>query len=303
MKAHQWLAASLLVLLFASGCERQSIYTGKLVLEGNHSLESGVIVDAHLLVLGGEYHIQPGAELSGSAVLVSGALVIDGQISGDVSQYGGTLVVGPRGHIAGRLSIAGGEQRGLFQYAAEGGVSALPQPEPPLSPGRQQGSGLQTLWWPFFQALSVAALAALTARFSPRPLQRVSTTIQQHYIVALALGLLAGVVGLVLMVQMIFTVILIPVTGLGLLALALTVAFGWGGFGLIFGRFLFHRLQRRASLPWQAFTGTLLFMLLAAVLGALPVLGDLLVILSAVIGLGAVLLTRFGLVDFKPAVY
>jgi hypothetical protein len=117
-----------------------------------------------------------------------------------------------------------------------------------------------------------------------------------------AMGLLSGVVGLVLLVFMAFTIILIPVTLLGLLVLFTAVAYGWIGFGLITWRILKRLLKWELRLPAGAFLGTLLFSIFIYLARFIPLVGDWPGLLAITIGLGAVLLTRFGLQTFVPAV-
>lgn len=115
------------------------------------------------------------------------------------------------------------------------------------------------------------------------------------------MGLLAGMIGICLIVQMILTVLPIPLSLLGALLLMLSVGFGWIGFGVLAGQWL----ARRFRITWPsaliAGVGTLAFMATINVASLLPILGDSPSVASAVIGLGAVFQTRFGLRKIQPA--
>ena len=50
-----------------------------------------------------------------------------------------------------------------------------------------------------------------------------------------------------------------------------------------------------------AFLGTLVFMILIDLISIIPFVGSLIALLAVTIGLGAVMLTRFGLREFVPA--
>ena len=80
------------------------------------------------------------------------------------------------------------------------------------------------------------------------------------------------------------------------------VAYGWIGFGTAFGRFLVQRFNLEVGRSGSAFLGTLAFMILINVLSIIPFIGPAVSLLAATIGLGAVVLTRFGLRQFVPAI-
>jgi hypothetical protein len=115
------------------------------------------------------------------------------------------------------------------------------------------------------------------------------------------MGLLTGVVGLSLLVLMAFTIVLIPVSLLGLFALGLMVAFGWAAMGAGAGAWLAAKLGFKFSASASAFAGAFLLMLVLDLLNWIPLVGAPLAILISVNGLGAVLLTRLGMVKFIPA--
>jgi hypothetical protein len=115
-----------------------------------------------------------------------------------------------------------------------------------------------------------------------------------------ALGVLAGIVGLSLLVLMAFTLVLIPVSLLGLLLGGATVALGWLAYGVVCRRFLVRWLRLRWEPATTAFWGTLLFMLALEGIGALPVVGGAVALVLSAGGVGAALLTRWGVRPYVP---
>jgi hypothetical protein len=144
--------------------------------------------------------------------------------------------------------------------------------------------------------------AAATVRFIPHALGRVSRAATRQALVSGSLGLLVAVVAPALIVMMAFTVILVPLALLSLLAAGFVVAYGWIALGTALGNRLASRLHRPAGPSLRAFLGTWLFLLLLGVVELIPVAGSLLSLLVAIIALGAVLLTRFGTRTFVPAI-
>ena len=143
-------------------------------------------------------------------------------------------------------------------------------------------------------------MAALVTHFRPRPVARLAEVLARHLVVAGALGVLAGIVGLSLLVLMAFTIILIPVSLLGLLLGGSTIVLGWLAWGEICGRILLRWLRLRLQPATTAFAGTLLFMLALEGIGALPMIGGTVALILTAAGLGAAVLTRWGLRPYVP---
>lgn len=278
-------------------------YTFSLILDGEHDLTPNEHLTAALLITGGRLRLEPGARLTGPVFVVSGLLENQGEIRGDLTLAGGRLVLGPGSRLEGDLNLAGGS---LAQDPAALVTGAVNQAaRVPPSPTRLFETGLNRVLSLLAQALIVSALAYVYMRVIPRPVARIARALTGHPLVSLALGLLAFIVALVLLVVMIYTLILIPVSLLGGLLLILLAALGWTAFGYALGRPLSRVLPRRFSrrLTPAAATalGALLFQLLIAALSLFRFGGGLLALLTAAAGLGAVLLTRFGAQEFTPA--
>jgi hypothetical protein len=101
---------------------------------------------------------------------------------------------------------------------------------------------------------------------------------------------------------MAFTVILIPVTILGLIAMGLILVYGWIGAGSMVGNWLNRQFQRNLRPAQAAFCGTLVFMLAVQALAFIPLIGPTLALIVALIAAGSVLITRFGTHTFVPAI-
>jgi hypothetical protein len=294
----------LCVPLLLSACAAQGApggaYSGTLVLEGRHVYGPETVLPGVLIVVDGEVELEAGARVAGPAFLLGGVLDIGGEVEGDVSAIGGRLVVDPGARIRGDLRVGSRDPDVSPQAVIEGqvlaGAASGVEPED-LFPERS----LQTeLIWLLPEALALGGLAYLAVRFAPRATARVSRAAAGHPVVSAAMGLLASLVGLVFLVVIAFTLILIPVTLLGLLAGFLAIGFGWIGIGVAAGRRMDGKLRRSLSPGASAFWGTFLFMLLLNLLALLPYVGDWVDMLAAVLSLGAVLLTRFGLREFVP---
>jgi hypothetical protein len=289
-------------VLFMTACATDSgAYNGTLILEGRHVYGPGEVLNGVFLVVDGEAVLEQGARVKGPVYMLGGSAMINSQVDQDVSVIGGNLTVGPNAMIGGDLRVGSGELDLSPQTTVKGSVLKGPASDvqledifPRASPGERL---VQLLPW----ALVLAFLAYLSAVYVPLPVARISQAETKHPVVCAAMGILAGIVGPVLLVFMAFTVILIPATLIGLVIGALTVAYGWIGFGAAFGRWLVGRLNLQVGRAGSAFVGTLVFMILIDLISIIPFVGSWVTLLAITIGLGAVMLTRFGLREFVPA--
>ncbi len=301
MKELRLLIASLAALFLLSACDASGLYHFTLVLEGNHQFTDGQRLPGSVLVMGGQVDIDPSAQVAGSIFILEGLVNLHGEVGQDVTLVGGELNIGPEARILGSLRVGGGELTLSEQASIDGKVeqssSSLEIPASELSASSRRGSWGGAL----FNALLIGGLAYALSRYLGRPTRRVAEASLQHPVVAVSMGLLTGVVGLSLLVLMAFTIVLIPVSLLGLFALGLMVAFGWAAMGAGAGAWIAVKFGLKLPVSVSAFAGAFLLMLVLDLLNWIPVVGAPIAILITVNGLGAVLLTRLGMVKFTPA--
>ncbi len=293
----------LLLILFSLGlvgCE--GAYSGILIVDGTHAYESGETLIGELAMVSGDVLIQEGARLTGSIYMMGGTLQLDGEIGGDLSLIGGEASLGPTARVLGGVNHAGGrlnQSPGSEVLGPVRDASDLSLDAQSLFPQRSLENQLV---WILPQAFMVAFLAFIPARYFPRSLSRVGRVMIEHPLVSGALGLLSGIVIPALLVLMAFTVILLPVTLLGFLAMFLVLIYGWIAAGAVVGRWLTGRIKREMRPTVAAFWGTFIFMVVIQGLAILPFIGPALSLVFGVVAIGAVLLTRFGTQTFVPSI-
>ena len=254
-----------------------------LVLDGARQV--GVLV-----VTGGDVRLSPGSRTDGPILLLGGTLAIDGLVTGDVLAPGGDLVLGPFAAIHGELGVGGGFERHADAWVTGEVTTGLALPAD-LATGRDGG------WWRvLWQALVTAAWAAAWARWSPRRLRVMGEAAIRHAPVALSLGALVFVIGLVAAVVMAFTIVLIPVSLLLLGVGFLAVGTGWAALGQALADVLARGPLRR----WSARTvrlaavGGFAVAVLLGLLERVPWVGGAAGLAVGVTMLGAVALTGLG---------
>jgi hypothetical protein len=298
MKRFGMLLMLLCAALMLAACGADGRYSATLITTGTHTVRAGETLHGELVVLGGRVALQPGSRVTGALHIFDGTVAVAGAVDGDVTMVGGALHLGPGAALRGDLNHGGG----VFERSpsAQIGGRVNTGAGVPIPARRSPQAVVEQLVWWLAEAIGIAALAALAVQFMPRPTARVADAIVRYPVVAVAMGMLAGVVGISLLVLMIFTIVLIPVMLLGVLLGGMAVISGWVALGAEVGMRLARWRRWPLSRPAAAFIGTLLVMGGLNLLGAAPVIGGLLALLAATVALGAVLLTRFGTRVFVP---
>ncbi|MEF8807630.1 hypothetical protein [Natronomonas sp.] len=272
-----------LLLISAGGAE---VETAEFVMEGDHEITDhrGALIVGDATVT-----VPADAEVSGPVYVIGGELRVQGRVTGDVTQLSGTLVVddgaaidGQLLHVAGTERLAGGARIGERTTA-----DVTPSERGPVA----------TYVPSVLLTLLLALVGGWMGRKRPALLNNVGTAAREYTVVSLTVGALLFVTFLAVFVFMAFTLVLIPVSLLGLLVGALAIAYGVLAWGYLIGK---HLEAARADLATAV--GVVAVMILLQVLGFVPLIGELVAIGVLLTGLGAVVVTYFGLSRFEPAI-
>ena len=148
--------------------------------------------------------------------------------------------------------------------------------------------------WYLFQSFILAALAVLVVIFWPKTTSRVASTVIGQPLATGGIGLLTLVVGPILLLLLMITVCLIPVSIIGILILVVSVVFGWIALGLEVGKRLAIALNQEYQPVVMAGLGTLVLSLVVNGINFIPCVGWLAPFVVSAVGLGGVILSRFG---------
>lgn len=274
------LLLSLLLLTSGGDVERVEVLDG-----GVHQVETAT---GALVVTGGDVTVPADVTVDGPVHVLGGALDVRGAIGGDVLVLGGSVALADEARVTGSVQHYGGE----LVLAPDSGTRVTG-----IDVGATRGGPSRDV----ASTLSGAALLALLgwwwAGRRPAAVATVGDAVRRHPVVALTVGALVVVTGLSVLVFMAFTLVLLPVTVLGLAAGVALVAYGVIGVGGLVGRLL--PVERAA--PATA-AGVVLVVVGLRVLELVPVVGDLMGLAVLLTGLGAVLVTYLGLKPFAPVV-
>ncbi len=312
------LLAFVLLAMLAAPVAAQGDEPGKLVVGGQYTLRSGQVLRGDLGVVGGQATIEEGATVNGDVMVAGGTLRVAGRINGDMAVFGGSVTLESSAYVAGDLvSVGGSVQRRPGATVAgdvrEGGAFDIPGIRAPFFfPGvdrfnfgqgvdfrQSPGEWLLAMLLRALRAgviiLALGALALVVALLWPKGVERLGTTAMRQPVAVILVGLLSWMVGVGLFVVLAITICLLPVALLLALALLVALLLSWVVAGWLVGRSLLAALKlRNITLVMEAAIGALVLAAIYFLVGILPCTEFIFGTLIASIGLGAIVLTRFG---------
>lgn len=277
------------------------------VIGDNYTLKSGDTLEGNLWVLGGNATLDPGSRITGNIRMAGGNLHVAGEVDGDIAATGGLVQIGSTAVVHGSVNVAGASLDRSSAAVIEGGVST--EPNGPFQFSTPNGVSIPNIQirsapiWNmlgyFFRAFLMAALAILVVMFWPQQTRRTAKAVITQPLITGGLGVITAFLTPLVVLVMVITIILIPVSLLGLILLGIMVAFGWIAIGMEVGTRLEQAFKTEWALPVTAGLGTFLLTLVVDGIGqVIPCVGWLAPSAVGLMGLGAVLLTRFGSQDY-----
>ncbi len=280
----------------------------------------------------GTYSVPAGTTHRGSIQLQTGSVVIDGSQIGPVSVGLGEVTVS--GRVQGRVSVGMGEVVLAHTAVVEGAIQvgmgrevrlAAGQALPSAAVGEPGGHALRLVggnlagdlggaralalsgllgtmlasgvgpliallgrlvWW----LVSLAVAFAILSLF-PEPTRRIADDIERAPGANLGWGLLVALASGPAAVILLITILGIPLSLLLALSLLAAKVMGYVAVALLLGARLLPRLGRSgAAVGWELVAGSVLLLLV----GTIPIVGFLLDIVVALVGIGACGRTGFG---------
>lgn len=276
---------------------------GQVIFGSNYTVESGDTFEGDLVVFGGNVTIEEDASLNGNLVVIGGTIRSNGETDGDVVAVGGQISLEEAALVTGDVVTVGGQLEQAEGATIEGEVinNAAPNivlpngripptvPDVPVVPNvpspdfHVNFNPFTEVFWIFFWSVVVAAFSMLLSLFLQPQIERTGNVIITQPLMTGAIGLLAFFVGAIL-----FLTVIPPVL----------VAFAWL-FGVVaMGAEVGQRFSKAVNQVWSPVLtigfGTFLLMLVGGAIGLIPCLGGLTLFLIGMVGIGASVITWFG---------
>lgn len=306
------VALAVLVLLLGAGPVLAQTGNSNAIINQDYVLAEGQTLNQDLLLLGGSLRLERDSHVLGNVVVAGGEAWIDGRVDGDVVVLGGGTELASNAVVNGDLVVFGqlrrSEQAQVLGNTVEGlaasqgfkylprmlenlpGIGRLEEPADIIDRGSDGGGFAGSLGG----ALLMVLLAVLVVALMPKPLERVTRTLRGSALLSIGVGLLTWVLGVMLIVLLTVICIGIPVALVLGLAIVLAQVLGWIAAGQVVGQRLLELLKVKATLMGETVAGTFLLGLLSSI----PCVGWLLGLAVSSWGVGAVVLTRFGALEY-----
>ncbi len=275
-------------------------------------ISSGAQVLRDVVSFGGNVVIEKDVHVNRDVVVFGGNLDLAGEAGRDVTVFGGNVTLQPTAVVDGNLITSGGftDQkpgavvRGstsrntgfrVFPYTGNWSTTF------PATFGGGVLGALAGLAFGLIRtivyALALAALGALTVVFMPAQTKQVSDTAQTYAMPSMGVGCLTSFVAVTLGILLLITICGIPFGVLLLLALVIAWLFGWIALGRLIGEKLLEAFKVHEILPIVA---VVVGVIVLTIVSYVPIIGWLVGLFIGLLGLGAVVLTRFGTRTYPP---
>lgn len=275
----------------------------KIIFGGTYTLKSGEVLLGSLVVFGGSVVLEEGSGVTGDVVVLGGNLEANGRIDGSLVGIGGNLNLGESalvnqdvvvfGANLDRASGArvGGEVINGFSgpiYSEFPRGINLPRFDIRVNPAVQFA-------WFVLKVFLWAVLAVLLVLFFPRQIDQIGNTAINQVFIAGGLGLLTAIIAPIVLILLLITLICSPLSLLGFVVLAVSWGVGLIALGLEVGKRIAEMLKQEWAPALSAGVGTLILIgVLNGLRAVVPCVGWVFPALAGSVGLGAVMLTRFG---------
>ena len=275
------------------------------------------VIGEDIVQFGDDIIVEEGEVVEGDVVAILGSIVVDGMVEGDVVAVAGELTVGPRGEIDGDAVAVGGgvtkepgaKVRG--ETVSIGTGSGFRPSICPIFAGSFFSRGGRLLILIVWIILLVVLGLIIMAVFR-RGVDNVCARARKEAFKMGLFGLLGWVLFLPIVAIFAITIIGIPVAIIVVLAFFLALLFGFIGVSYAVGSRLGNGHGRSIYVSMAIGVFALYGLLVLAGIiglpgGALHVLGQLIafigwavIFVAVTVGLGAVIMSKFGTSELKP---
>jgi hypothetical protein len=282
----------------------------KVIFGGNFTLEVGETLNGDLVVFGGNVRLEKDSTVNGDTVVFGGNVISDGTVNGNLVALGGVVELLDHARINGDLTALGSsfEQSGSA-YISGNIVTEETVPfefNLPDNAGFFEGNipayrfhpFISTSWF-FFRLLIWTGLAVLIALFIQDQADVINRTAFKQPLLSILVGVGVLLVAPFILIALMITLLLIPVSFVGILALIAAWIVGLVAVSIEIGRKLAGALNQNWPVPILAGVGMFVLSLffngfneIVYCLGWMPkfILGTWVI--------GAVVLTRFGTKEY-----
>ena len=310
------LALLIIALLIPQTAQAAGDKDDKVIFGSNYTLSEGETLNGDLVVFGGNVTLETDTTVNGDVVVMGGRISADGTINGSLVAMGGYLEIKPHANINGEVVTLGGGLERSEEAQISGNI--VTSDDIPLefnfsenvqvSPKASQFSHF---WhapmamgiWFLFQLLIWTGVAILVVLFFQDQAEAISQAALSEPIVSVGVGLLIVIITPVVLLALVVTILLSPLSLIAILILFVAWLLGLSAISLEIGK----RLMKATNQTWSPalYAGLGMFILILILNGfkqVVPCIGWLPKFIVGMWGLGAVTLTKFGTKSYSKPV-
>jgi hypothetical protein len=296
------------VVLIPSTVNASGFNDDKVVFGGNFTLANGETLNGDLVVFGGNVVLEESSTVIGDTVVIGGNVTSNATINGNLVALGGVVELQQLARVNGDLTVLGGsfeqaegayitgnivtEQNIPFEFNLPDGIGIFKGDFPDL---RFQQLPFVSATWFFFRILIWTGLAILIGLFIQDQAAVINKAAFGEPFMAILVGLGVVIIAPLVLIALIVTIILSPVSLIGIFALIAAWVVGLVAVSIEVGRKLAEALNQRWATPIQAGVGMfILSLFFNGFSQVVPCVGWLPRFVLGTWVMGAVILTRFG---------
>ncbi|MFV1948576.1 MAG: polymer-forming cytoskeletal protein [Anaerolineales bacterium] len=296
------------VILIPTTASASGFMDDKVIFGGNFTLASGETLDGDLVVFGGNIVLKESSSVNGDVVVMGGNVILNGTINGNLVSLGGMVELQQFARINGDLTVLGGS----FEQADGAHITGniVTEENIPFKFTRPDKFGLfngdfsalrfqqlpfVSASWFFFRILIWTGLAILIALFIQDQAAVINRAAFGEPVMSILAGMGVIIVAPLVLIALIVTILLSPVSLIGIFALIAAWVVGLVAASIEVGKKLAESLNQSWPIPILAGVGMFILSLFFNGFSQLvPCVGWLPRFVLGTWVMGAVILTRFG---------
>ena len=316
-KTIQLLILTLLIMavIIPSTVSASGFKDDKVIFGGNFTLKSGESLDGDMVVFGGNIVLEADSTVNGDTVVLGGNVSSNGIVNGNLIALGGFVELKDQAQVIGDLTVIGSsfeqadgavitgniitEETVPFEFDWPSGIA--------LFNGRFDPPTFQTLpfvatSWFFFKLLIWTGLAVLIALFIQDQAVIINKAAFGEPFMSILVGLGIVTIAPLVLIALLITILLSPVSILGIFALVVAWIIGLVALSIEVGKKLAVAMNQSWPAPVQAGLGMFILSLFFNGFSQLvPCVGWMPKFVLGLWVLGAVSLTRFGTREYPES--
>ena len=295
------------IILIPTTTFASSLEDDKVIFGSNYTLREGETLNGDLIIFGGNVILETSSAVIGDTVIFGGNLTLNGTINGNLIALGGIVVLGEDAFVQGDLTILGSSYESSAGAVISGNIITeenlpfefnlpenglfkgdFPIPQPTQLP-------FVSASWFFFRLLIWTGLAILVSLFIENQAEVINRKALNEPALSFIVGFGVIVVAPFVFLALIVTLILSPVSLVGIFALVAAWVVGLVSLSIEVGRKLVQALDQTLPVPLLAGIGMfILALFFNGFSQVVPCVGWLPKFILGAWVMGAVILTLFG---------